>query len=89
MAQKKEELSNPEQDPKRWERDEENPSGGRADFIVILPRSDQTPLNSPFRFSMYAAMASERSSEGTIMLDLAALYSVDYLSTIVMMIKTP
>jgi hypothetical protein len=38
---------------------------------------------------MYAAMASERSSEGTIMLDLAALYSVDYLSTIVMMIKPP
>ena len=56
---------------------------------MILPRSDQAPLNSPFRFSMYAAMASERSSEGTIMLDLAALYSVDYLSTIVMMIKPP
>ena len=31
------------------------------------------PLNSPFRFSMYAEIASARSSEGMIMLDLAAL----------------
>jgi hypothetical protein len=52
-------------------------AGLRPNLIVILPRSDQAPLNSPFRFSMYAEMASERSSEGTIMLDLAALYSKD------------
>ena len=31
------------------------------------------PLNSPFRFPMYVEIASERSSEGIIMLGLAAL----------------
>ena len=46
---------------------------------VEVPEADLTPylvhppLNSPFRFSMNAEIASARSSEGMIMLDLAAL----------------
>ena len=86
---KKRGIEQPRARSKKWGGDAEDSSGGKADLIEILPRPDQAPLNSPFRLSMYAEIASERSSEGTIMLDLAALYSVDYLSTIVMMIKTP